>query len=156
MRGVFNIAQRPVAEIVPLSSFTGAVPTLDYVVRSFRTEQVSPRIKCGDVSALLSVSLDTTGYDILTATPLALFPGDRFRHIWVGNMGLLGKMTGCAAIVSNQMWKRENKRLLVDTRLKALGVLGKWSNFSRTKHGTDKYQDYGSQPCRVCLSMMTS
>ena len=100
------------------------VLTLDYVVRSHTSSKVSPRIQTGDAASLLSVSLDLRGYDILTATPLALFPGRRERHIWVGNMGLLGKMTGCAAIVSNTMTKHENERICVETRLKVLGVLG--------------------------------
>ena len=141
---------------MPLSSFTGAVPTLDYIVRSFKTGKVSPRIKCGDASALLSVSLDRTGYDILTATPLALFPGDRFRHIWIGNMGLIEKMTGCAAIVSNEMRKRENKRLVVDTRLKGLGVLGKWPFLAPRRLDADTDQVCGYRLYRECLSMRIS
>ena len=44
---------------------------------------------------------------------------------WIANMGLLGKMTGAAAIVRNEMIMEENGRITMETSLKALGVLGK-------------------------------
>lgn len=45
----------------------------------------------------------------------------------MANLGLIGKMTGCAAIVSNVI-KRVNERILIDTNLKALGTFGEYSS----------------------------
>lgn len=54
-------------------------------------------------------------------------------------MGLLGKMTGCAAIVSSAMRKLGNGRLFVETSVKTFGVLGKYNghdgSFSLTDFG---------------------
>jgi hypothetical protein len=122
--GVFNTSSRPLVELIPLSSFTGAVRTQDYVVRSHTIGTVSSRLRAGDDEALVSVSLDVMGYDILTATPLVLLPGDRFEQIGVGDLGLVDKMTGSAAIVGTHVTKLENRRIVVDTQLKALGVFG--------------------------------
>lgn len=41
-------------------------------------------------------------------------------------LGLLGKMTGAAALVGSSMEIEETGRLRVKATLKALGVLGKW------------------------------
>ena len=75
-------------------------------------------------TALLTASLDIRGYEIFTAFPLATFTGKKHSQIQVSNLGLVGKMTGSAAIVASHISKLENGRILLDTRLKALGVLG--------------------------------
>ena len=41
-------------------------------------------------------------------------------------MGLLGKMTGAAAISNSDMYVESNGRLRIWTSLKALGTLGIW------------------------------
>jgi hypothetical protein len=45
-------------------------------------------------------------------------------RVFVTNLGLVGKMTGAAAIVSTSIELQLNGRIYIDTRLKALGVLG--------------------------------
>lgn len=75
-------------------------------------------------SALLETSLDVRGFDILTAFPLTSIGG-----VDIANLGLRGKMTGAAAIVSSVLADTGNNRVLVDASLKALGVLG-WSNLA--------------------------
>lgn len=122
--GVFNITSHPVTDMLSLASFTGAVPTLDYVVRAHRSGRVSSRVRTIQDEAQFTVSLDIRGYDILAATPLSLLSGRDHEPVWVGNMGLLDKMTGCAAIVSSNVTKLENGRIVLDTRLKAMGLLG--------------------------------
>jgi hypothetical protein len=42
----------------------------------------------------------------------------------IANLGLVGKMSGAAAIVDNKITELPNGRVLLDTNLKALGVLG--------------------------------
>lgn len=71
-----------------------------------------------------SVSLDARGYEIFCAFPVYHFTGQHHGQVDVANLGLLGKMTGCAAISSNSIEFRENKRIVVDTNLKSLGTLG--------------------------------
>lgn len=43
---------------------------------------------------------------------------------WIANLGLVGKMAGAAAIVDNKITKLENDKIVIETNLKALGVLG--------------------------------
>jgi hypothetical protein len=69
--------------------------------------------------------LDVRGFEIFTAFPLASFGGVKHGDILISNLGLLGKMTGCAAILTNKATRLENGRIFLETRLKALGVLGK-------------------------------
>lgn len=47
---------------------------------------------------------------------------------WIANLGLLGKMAGAAAVVDNKITKLENEKIVIDTNLKALGVLGMCSS----------------------------
>ena len=93
--------------------------------------------------AFVQIDLDVKGYDILTAFPLKKFSvssGD----INVANLGLLGKMSGAAAIVSTQLYSAEEeassahrteeptvpvpfrKKAQIWTSLKALGTWGVW------------------------------
>lgn len=47
----------------------------------------------------------------------------------VSSLGLLGKMTGCAAIVRSHIAKIDNGRILFAIKIKALGVLGELHNW---------------------------
>jgi hypothetical protein len=78
-----------------------------------------------DPNSLIYVSLGVRGYDILSAYPLRGFVDEKKeKTIWIANLGLLGKMAGAAAVVENKMEKLENGKIVVDTNIKALGVLG--------------------------------
>jgi hypothetical protein len=46
---------------------------------------------------------------------------------WIAIIGLLGKMAGAAAVVGSTITKLENGRIFVDTRVKALGTLGRFN-----------------------------
>lgn len=75
---------------------------------------------------MIHVSLGIRGYDILSSYPLRGFYDEgKEETTWVANLGLLGKMAGAAAIVDNRITKLENQKIVIDTNLKALGVLGK-------------------------------
>lgn len=69
---------------------------------------------------------DIGGYDILTAAPLATMPSQKHGTISVANFGLVGKMTGSAAIISSDINLKDNGRVFIDVCLKALGVLGEY------------------------------
>ena len=127
---------RPVAELIPLARFPGVLRATRYVVRCHSTGAVTPPLRGGDTdgqqpgdddgtSPLLSVSLPVRGYDILTAFPLAAFETRTLGRVYVASLGLLGKMTGCAATLGSPSLHMEpGWRLVVVSRLKALGVLG--------------------------------
>lgn len=70
------------------------------------------------------MSLPVRGYEILSAFPLTHLSSKKHEDVLVSNLGLLGKMAGVAAIFMNDIHQRENGRVLIDTRIKAFGILG--------------------------------
>ncbi|KAK9425724.1 putative Raffinose synthase Sip1 [Seiridium unicorne] len=122
--GVFNISARPLTEFVPLSRFFGVVPSVNYVIRAHSSGMVSPIVKPVSQAALLPVSLDVRGYDIFSAFPLEQYDSESIGRVYTANLGLLGKMTGAAAIVTSEYEWLSDGRVFLDTRIKALGVLG--------------------------------
>lgn len=123
--GIFNVSQRQLSEMIPLSKFPGVIPGQSYIVRAHKSGNVSRIMKVDDPDPLLFVSLELRGYDIFSAYPLATFQGAKhFQGLYLANLGLLGKMSGAAAVVDNEMTELDNGRLLIQTNLKALGVLG--------------------------------
>ncbi|PHH66988.1 hypothetical protein CDD81_4383 [Ophiocordyceps australis] len=122
--GVFNVSARALTDLVPLSSFPGTLASLDYIVRAHTTGKVSMPMKMGQRSSLLVTWLDVRGYEIYCAYPLTRFTGNKHNAGWTSNLGLVGKMTGCAAIVSSTVTQNEHGRVVVETQLKALGVVG--------------------------------
>ena len=84
-----------------------------------------------DKNSLVNISLGIRGYDILSSYPLRGFVDqEKSETVWIANLGLLGKMSGAAAVVDNRTTKLENGRIFIDTSLKALGVLGSLSTLS--------------------------
>lgn len=125
MIGFFNVSQRPISELVPLSKFPGVVEAQYYVIRAHSSGLVSKPMQVVDKNGLIFISLGVRGYDILSAYPLRGFFDDKKNETtWVANLGLLGKMAGAAAIVDNRITKSENGRIFIDTNIKALGTLG--------------------------------
>lgn len=123
--GIFNVSQRPLRELIPLSKLPGVLPSTSYVVRAHNTGVVTPVMRPGSDTAYLPVVLGIRGFDILTAFPLTEFDSSTRGKIYTANLGLVGKMTGAAAITSNEISiLHNNSRVFLDTRLKALGVLG--------------------------------
>ncbi|KAI6714138.1 hypothetical protein JHW43_003359 [Diplocarpon mali] len=123
--GFFNISQRPLTELIPLSKFPGVVEAQYYVVRSHSSGLVSRPMQVVDSNSLLTISLGIRGYEILSAYPLRGFVDQpKNETTWVANLGLLGKMAGAAAVVANHITKLENGKIVLDTNIKALGVLG--------------------------------
>ncbi|KAJ6442933.1 glycoside hydrolase family 36 protein [Purpureocillium lavendulum] len=122
--GLFNISARPLLELIPLADFPGTSASSEYVVRAHNTGKVSKPMTPGSPGSLTPMSLDVRGYEILCAFPLTSFAGPKHKNGRTCTLGLIGKMTGCAAIVSSSVRQRGNGRVSVTTRLKALGVLG--------------------------------
>lgn len=141
--GLFNISPTTTSTIVPLVTFPGIDPSSSiqktqvsnsigrrYIIRSHTTGTVSHIMKPLDPDAFVSVSLATKGWEILTAYPLRSFTlegshgchSSTLSHVAI--LGLIGKMTGIAAVVSSDVYVVEGGRLKFDVNLKALGVLG--------------------------------
>ncbi|KAI9171730.1 Inosine-5'-monophosphate dehydrogenase [Paramyrothecium foliicola] len=119
----FNVATRPLVELIPLNDFPGINSSIKYVVRAHTTGRVSaPRH--GKGASLITASLGVRGHEIFVAFPLTSFTGRKHKSVEVSNLGLVEKMTGCASIVTTKVGMMENGRILLDTSLKALGVLG--------------------------------
>ncbi|KKA26216.1 hypothetical protein TD95_000094 [Thielaviopsis punctulata] len=125
--GVFNVSSCPLTEVIHLTSFSGilASSTQEYIIRGYTTGKTSAIMTPDSLKSLVGVSLAVRGYEIFTAYKLASFKGKTEDKVCVANLGLLGKMTGAAAIVGNTISKMETGgRVYIDTYIKALGVLG--------------------------------
>lgn len=121
---VFNTWKKTLMEMVPLSMFPGTVSSQSYVIRAHSTGKLTPPMTIGTSSSLIVVSLEVCEAEIFWACPLTRFRGNKFGETLASNLGLVGKMTGCAAIVSSTFSTVHNGRVLLDTQLKALGTLG--------------------------------
>ena len=131
--GIFNILSNIVAEIFPLSHFPGVLNTASYIVRSHSSRKISEPLQS---PSLITLKLGVREYDILTAYPLSVFEVAKLDGVvMMANLGLVEKMAGAAAIVTSEFVRITNNRILLDTRLKSLGVIGK-SFFLSFVYGT--------------------
>lgn len=122
--GLFNCVQRPLSEIVRLDDFPGTEQGR-YIVRAFSSGAVSKPMHRGQKSAVVGVDVGVQGWEILAAYPIKTFTTRKSGELGIANLGLLGKMTGAAAVTGNDVYVEEEKgRLRLWTSLKALGVLG--------------------------------
>jgi len=122
--GIFNISQRPLTELLHLSKFSGVIEAQYYIIRSHVSGIVTEPLQVVDPAALITISLDIRGYDILSSYPLRGFVLKSDETVWIANLGLLGKMTGAAAIVNSNLTMEDTGRIELSTSLKALGTLG--------------------------------
>ncbi|KAK4193272.1 putative galactinol--sucrose galactosyltransferase 6 [Podospora australis] len=127
--GVFNVSSQKVSEIVPLARFPGVVSSVRYIVRGFTSGGGDPAsnfpMAIGEPASLITMTLGPGEYEIYSASPVTTLES-KGKEVSIANLGLLGKMTGSAALLNTRYQVRENGRILVDTTLKALGVLGIW------------------------------
>lgn len=123
---MFNVSGRPLTELVPLSEFPGTVSSIDYVVRAHTADRVSDPTDLASPRSLFNVTLGTRGFEVFSAYPLERMACEQLGVVSVANLGLVDKMTGCAAIVKNAIHKQDNGQIRITTRLKALGVLGEY------------------------------
>jgi hypothetical protein len=131
---LFNIHSAEASSIISLMDFPGIHEDSQgqYIVRAHTSGKISDRIQPSDRDSLVSIVLEPKGWEILTSYPTKAFTlkgnhgcnmsGDNLTHVAV--LGLLGKMTGAAAVVNSDISVVENGRLRFDISLKALGTLG--------------------------------
>ncbi|KAJ5170402.1 Aldolase-type TIM barrel [Penicillium coprophilum] len=132
--GLFNMQSAEASIIVSLMDFSGIHEDSEgqYIVRAHSSGRISPRMRASTQKSVVSVVLEPKGWEILTAYPIRSIPltggrggnpsGDNLTHVAV--LGLLGKMTGAAAMVTSDTSVLENGRLRLNISLKALGTLG--------------------------------
>ena len=127
--GIFNVSQRPLTEFVPLNEFLGVGEGREYVVRAHNTGEVSKPMKKSDKLPTVSLEVQPKGWEILTSYPVLPFAvkggeSENGEIMKIALLGLLGKMTGAAAIESSSIAMQEGGRVHISASLKALGVLG--------------------------------
>lgn len=129
--GIFNVSQRVLAELVHLKEFPGVEVDEEYIIRGHTTGEISSVMKLDGKTAIVALKLEIKEWEILTAYPLHSFTLQQRESesieslgIKVAVLGLLGKMTGAAAVLRSELHEEENGRLRIETSIKALGVLG--------------------------------
>ncbi|KAK4545502.1 hypothetical protein LTR36_002852 [Oleoguttula mirabilis] len=132
--GVFNVSGRHVSELIQLSDFPGTEGEGEYIIGSFTSGGVlsQPMSRGGGADAMTGLELKTQGWEILAAYPLRSFTLQAHdanakaekKPVSVAVMGLVGKMTGAAAVTGCDMYVEANGRLRIWVGLKALGTLG--------------------------------
>ncbi|KAI9784915.1 MAG: hypothetical protein M1816_000551 [Peltula sp. TS41687] len=152
--GIFNIHPRnAMTEFISLDDFPGTNTGKDegeYIIRAHTTGAITPIIKHDSnfPSLLLGLPSGPKGWEILTCYPLQSFsfpsnnddndsvssPSPAIKtHI--ATLGLLGKLTGSAAILSSEIKLHQQQssgssspsakpRVRITNSLKALGILG--------------------------------
>lgn len=123
--GLFNVSARHLTELLHLDFFPGVVSSGKYVVRAHTTGKTSQPMSLGTPESLIATSIPEGEYEILCAFPVTPFKsrGNEVGH--VGVLGLVGKMTGCAAITASSVIQRLDGRVVISGSLKALGTMGK-------------------------------
>lgn len=129
--GVFNVSGKGLSEFVRLKEFPGTDSAdeneAEFVIGAFTNARFSEPMKLSDASAMAGVELQVGGWEILTSYALRSFDlGGGKATTKVAMLGLIEKMTGCAAITGYDVYVEDNGRLRFWISLKALGVLGIW------------------------------
>lgn len=123
--GLFNVAEQDASSLISLADFMGVNKDDEYVIRSHTTGVITAPKKLSDKDSLVSVTLEPRGWEILTATPVqSLSMPSSNNPTGIAVLGLLGKMTGAAALLESHISVLENGRLRMNISLKALGTLG--------------------------------
>ncbi|OAX82378.1 hypothetical protein ACJ72_03264 [Emergomyces africanus] len=129
--GLFNIGAQKISSLISILDFHGISAGNDdeYLIRAHSTGEITRIMKPSNQDSLVAVSLEMKGWEILTVYPVQSFKMFNQQYnkdtpTRVAILGLLGKMTGVAAIVNSDIFLAANDRLKFDITLKALGTLG--------------------------------
>ena len=123
--GIFNVSERTLCEFINLNEFPSVEIGKEYIVRGHTTGEISSVLKLGDEMAVMSLEVQVKGSDILSAYPIHSFPAKgKQGPTKVAVIGLLGKMTGAAAVLESEYRHESNGNLIIRSAIKALGVLG--------------------------------
>lgn len=121
--GLFNVGSSSSREIISLAEFPDLVDGTSYIVRHYSSGRYSGPWFKQDEFPFVEVEIAERGFEILTA-----YPVHRCGAVDVAVLGLLGKMSGAAAILSLRYPEQEiSSQVGISVRLKALGLLGTYS-----------------------------
>lgn len=129
--GLFNVSQQSLTEIIPLSEFSGTEEGT-YVIRAHTTGQCSKPVSRKKPGFNFAVTeLPVRGWEILSAHPVhgPYSKKGKDAEVYIANLGLIGKMTGAAAIVNTSISSDANWTVRFWTSIKALGTLGKTQSY---------------------------
>lgn len=98
--GFFNCRNEGITEVVAVDEFIGAESMKDgVVVRSQCTGACSPVLSVANHD-VFAMQVEGKGYEVLSATPV--FYAKEMKGLYAADLGLVGKMTGGAAIVRTE------------------------------------------------------
>lgn len=122
--GVFNVSTTALSELVALKDFPGLEDGSEYIVRAHSTGEISNVMKKTDTLPFVSLELVPKGWEILSAYPIVRANHPHDPAVKIAVLGLLGKMTGAAAVLDSNIQLDKNGTISVSITSKALGVLG--------------------------------
>ena len=123
--GVFNVTKSTLLDFVALHEFRGVLEGKRYIIRAHSTEDMSEPMALEDQMPLISLSLKQREWEILTCYPLETASSKEGQKVDIAPLGLLGKMTGAAAMVQYAIDAEKGTRMQLQVVTKALGNLGK-------------------------------
>ncbi|KAI1298238.1 raffinose synthase Sip1 [Xylaria venustula] len=121
---VFNTRPHILTELIASDSFPGVIASSKYLIRSHNSGKTTEVTVNESRNTCLGVTLEVGSYDIFTAYPTTQLDTETNGRITIASLGLIGKMTGAAAIISNDFEFLPTGKVFSTTRLKALGILG--------------------------------
>lgn len=140
---IFNVSLIPLTELMPISRFPGLIEGKKYVIRGHNTGNISKPVLVNKKEinvmvvklavspwsvpwfSMLIAVFQVIGFEIYSAYPLSQLEIGKEKVTEVANLGLLGKMTGAAAVVQNELGVNASTgRIEMQIGVKALGVLG--------------------------------
>lgn len=118
--GLFNVGSTLRREMINIAQMPGLIDGESYIIRHYSSGVISGPWSKSDKLPVFEVEVAERGYEILTASPVHTCGRTAFSVL-----GLLGKMTGAAAIRSLSISKQaEPSQVEISVGLKALGSLG--------------------------------
>ncbi|KAF2212256.1 glycoside hydrolase family 36 protein [Cercospora zeae-maydis SCOH1-5] len=133
--GIFNVSGRHLSEFIHLSELPGtdsATKDAEYIIGSFTSGHFTQPLELHNKGVvgkppLVGLQLQAQGWEILTSYALRSFELSSAKNpVKVAMLGLIGKMTGSAAVTGYDVYVEDSGRLRTWIQLKALGVLGLW------------------------------
>ncbi|KAL3465567.1 hypothetical protein BJX64DRAFT_275151 [Aspergillus heterothallicus] len=132
--GLFNVSASAKSTTILVDDFPGIYASSNdettYIVRAHTTGKIAETL---NAASIISLKLKPKGWEILTAYPTHEFtikdkkdsaPTPAPTSTKIAVLGLLGKMTGVAALLGYDAYIQSNEQFRIDVNLKALGVLG--------------------------------
>jgi hypothetical protein len=124
--GLFNVSSSTKSTTIILEDFPGIYSSngdeRTYIVRAHNSGKITETL---NAASIISIKLEPKGWEILTAYPTQSFTlKNNTTPTQIAVLGLLGKMTGVAALLGYDAYIQSNGQFRIDVNLKALGVLG--------------------------------